>query len=273
MPKTSFFPKKFDFAHFAKTGALFLGIIGLITAGILSSLSADNRQQAAGLMGTNTYDKCDYGKNNGKPICLDSEYGKGNCAACINGEKHILPDSECAPNLCSVPSGKTCSDGKQTYQEGGTACLSLTECVQCTSGSWKKTDRANCSGTCGFVVYGGQSCAEHETGDTYCDNTDKAVLRCGKDKKWHTYRSCGPNAECEFLQGGRTDCVAIVNSTDAGKACNPKLNSTRCASDRKSVMTCNSKTRKWEVKEQCAADGICFFGEPVPVCDNTPAKG
>ncbi len=264
--------KTLDLAHFLKTGTLFLGVIGLIVGGVLASMSADTRQQAAGLIGTNTYERCDYSKNNNKPVCLDSEYGNNNCVICKNGEKHILPDSECAPNLCSAPQVATCTDGKNTYVEGGTACKSETVCVKCTGGSWKTTDRANCQSPCGFTVYDGQSCTE--TGDTYCDQTDRAVLRCGRDKKWYTYRSCGKNAECEFLQSGTNDCVAIVNSGNAGQPCNPKTNSTRCASDRKSVMTCNSKTRKWEVKEQCAAEfGICFFGEKVPVCDNDRGKG
>lgn len=268
MPKPLSRRKTLDLAHFLKTGALFIAIVGLLAAGVLAKMSADPRQQAAGF---NTYDACDYGNNNGQAICLDSEYGQNNCVMCVNGEKHILPDSECAPNLCSAPQGPTCSDGTHTYTQGGTACRSETECVSCNNGHWETTDRANCTGVCGFTTYEGQGC--YEQGDSYCDQTDKAVLRCGADLKWHTYRTCGPGAECEFLGGPIVDCVATVNSTDAGKACNPKLNTTRCASDRQSVMRCNNRTRKWEVAEQCEADGICFFADTPPHCDNEPANG
>lgn len=255
MSKSSFFPKKFDFAHFAKTGALFLGIIGLITAGILSSLSADNRQQAAGSIGINTYDKCDYGKNNGKPVCLDSEYGMGNCAVCINGEKHIVADSECAPNLCSAPHGPTCDDGHAIYQEGGTSCKSEVECVMCTDGHWVTTDRWNCSGPCTVakpIDYG--ACDPTNDRMDTCGTNRETVLRCNrKTKKWEVYRTCGSSGRCDY-PGGVATCLSNVNT---GEKCNPKTSNKRCSADLKSILQCDRKTRTWKVIDSCPGYSEC----------------
>lgn len=134
---------------FAKTGLksilaglfLLLLVAGSVAAMVLVQLNQDTRQQASGFV----YDKCDYGNNNEKPVCLDSEPTYGNCVICKNGEKHVLPNAECGNNLCAKPQPKTCTDGNNNYNEGGTACNSYTDCLKCVDGHWVSTDRWNCS--------------------------------------------------------------------------------------------------------------------------------
>lgn len=120
---------------------LLLLVAGGVAAMVLVQLNQDTRQQASGFV----YEKCDYGNNNEKPVCLDSEPTYGNCVICKNGEKHVLPNAECGNNLCAKAQPKTCTDGNNTFNEGGTACNSYTDCLKCVDGHWVSTDRWNCS--------------------------------------------------------------------------------------------------------------------------------
>ncbi len=273
--------------HFFKLGIkgvmgavlITLLMVGGVAAFMLAQTSQDLRQQAAGFGSVNVYSKCDYSGSGGntKPVCLDSEATWGNCVMCVNGEKHILPNSDCGTLICAKPQPKTCSDGKNIFNEGGTACNSYTDCLKCSDGHWVAADRWNCdkNSTC-FAAEPTKAPTATPIPLPTTTHAPTPTLRVSPSPSLALLPDgsrCSTNAQC---QAG--NCVP----TPYGNYCGP-ISGTKCTASQAKCeggyeYSCNSNgffVKSARCDGGCSPSGFCNTGVCTPgktECDGTAVK-